>query len=207
MSARYRARDNNVSTTRAPNDAIDVAARRLGEFIVEQANRARDRLGFGWRPTDIAPSTYSELRREHRASELTCLPLRVSALFCDQTIYGSPTINHAMRFWHDTEHVRLSLNFEADDEMTLGVHHLEALRREGFGAHSIEHQLLHADTIGQTLCLAVLRRFPTDQKQFCATAVRWGVQAAVERERGRMTESPLAAQQTREKRPTGGTAA
>lgn len=199
MSAPYRAQ--------APSDAISVAAGRLGDFIVDQANRARDRLGFGWRPAELAPSTYSELRQEHRASQLTLLPMRVSSLFCEQTIYGSPGTNHAMRFWHDTEHVRLSLKFEADDEMALGVHHLEVLRSAGFGAHSIEHRLLHADTIGQTLCIATLGRFPSNQKRFCDTAVRWGVQAAVERERDHAVESLAVARHTRERRPTGGTAA
>jgi len=160
-----------------------IARRNLTSFVTEQAEATARRLGFGWRGSELAPSSFAELQREHRSSELSGLPLRVSSLFCNQTIYNSPDGNHAMRFWHDTSHVRLGLDFSADDEMELACYHLGVLRAiGGFDASGIEHKLLHADTSGQTLCSVVLGRFPHDQLRFVLTAALGGVNAAIDGE-------------------------
>jgi len=157
-----------------------IARRYLTTFVTEQAEESSRRLGFDWRGSEVAPSNFTDLQREHRSSELSGLPLRVSSRFCDQSIYDSPRGNQAMRFWHDTSHVRLGLNFTPDDEMELGCYHLEALRAEGFAAASLEHRLLHADTIGQTLCKVTIGQFPIDQLRFAQTATRLGIAAAIE---------------------------
>jgi hypothetical protein len=166
-----------------------VARRNLTSFVTDQAEATARRLGFGWRGSELAPCSFDELQREYWSSELSGLPLRVSARFCERTIYGSPNGNHAMRFWHDTAHVRLGLNFTPDDEMELGCHHLEVLRAHGFAAESLEHRLLHADTIGQTLCNATIGRFPIDQRRFAETALRLGVVGAIEEVAGRELSS------------------
>jgi len=157
-----------------------IARRNLTSFVTEQAEATARRLGFCWRGSELAPDSFDELQREHRASKLSGLPLRVSSHFCDQAIYDSPIGNHAMRFWHDTAHVRLGLNFTPDDEMELACHHLEALRADGFAADSLEHRLLHADTIGQTLCNVTIGHFPIDQLRFAETAMRLDISAAIE---------------------------
>jgi len=157
-----------------------IARRNLTSFVTERAEATARRLGFGWRGSELAPDSFAELQREHRSSELSGLPLRVSSHFCERTIYNSPDGNHAMRFWHDTSHVRLCLHFTPDDEMELGCYHLEVLRTHGFVAESLEHRLLHADTIGQTLCNATLGRFPIDQLHFAGIAMRLGVAGAIE---------------------------
>lgn len=159
---------------------LSVARRNLTSFVIEQADATACRLGFDWRESELAPGSFGELQREHRCSELSGLPLRVSARFCDRTIYNSPGGNQAMRFWHDTAHVRLGLTFTPDDEMELGCHHLEVLRAQGFAADSIEHHLLHADTIGQTLCKVTIGQFPIDQRRFAESATRLGVAGAIE---------------------------
>jgi hypothetical protein len=162
-----------------------VARRNLTSFVTDQAEATARRLGFGWRGSELAPHSFVELQREHRSSELTGLPLRVSTRFCDRTIYTSPDGNRAMRFWHDTSHVRLGLTFTPDDEMELGCYHLEVLRAHGFAADSLEHRLLHADTIGQTLCNVTIGRFPIDQWRFAEIATRLGVASAIEDVAGR----------------------
>ena len=80
-----------------------------------------------------------------------------------------------MRFWHDTLHVALDLTFEAGDEMEVACHQLEVLRWVGFDAPSPEYRLLHADTIGQTLCVAMLGRFPANQLAFAVAALEHGL--------------------------------
>ena len=161
-------------------EELRVAQRNLAKFVQAQAEAAKHRLGFGWRASSSHHPRFSQLYREHRASDLSGLPLRVSSLHCENSIFGSHEANHAMRFWHDTSHVRLRLGFSADDEMELGCHHLEVLRSEGFQPTSLEHRLLHADTLGQVLCSATIGHFPDDQLQFALTAVQHGIDAAIE---------------------------
>lgn len=171
-----------VPTPSISVEQINVARRNLTAFVHEQAEAASRRLGFGWRATELAPSTFEELQREYKACQYSGLPLRVSSRFCDQTIYVDAEGNHAMRFWHDTCHVALDMSFTADDEMELGCYHLGVLRAHGFDASTNEHHLLHADTIGQTLCVATLGRFPRNQVGFAVAALEYGVDTAIELE-------------------------
>lgn len=161
---------------------LAVARRNLSAFVREQAETAAHRLKFGWRGSELAPGSFEALRHEHRSSELSGLPLRVSAHFSERTIYDAPEVSHAMRFWHDTSHVQLGLDFTPDCELELGCYHLEVLRSYGFGASTIEHRLLHADTIGQTLCTVTLGRFPIDQLRFASLVVGCGINEAIANE-------------------------
>jgi hypothetical protein len=89
-----------------------------------------------------------------------------------------------MRFVHDLEHATRQLGFSVEDELILGMHHLEALRVAGYCPDSFEHKLLHADTIGQTYCQALIGRYPYNQRFFAYDCVDLGVDAAVELEAG-----------------------
>jgi len=109
----------------------------------------------------------------------TGLAFRVSASRCERTIFTSSEANQAMRFWHDLSHVRFGLTFSSDDEMELGILHLEMLRSEGFEPNSWEFRLLHADTLGQTLCRVELGHFPADQRRFATTAAFHSIDAAI----------------------------
>lgn len=171
-----------LSSPNTSSEQIKSARQNLATLVHEQAEAASRRLGFGWRATELAPSTYEGLLREHKACRYSGLPLRVSTRFCDATIYVDAAANHAMRFWHDTSHVALGLSFHAEDEMELGCYHLAALRSVGFDADTAEHRLLHADTIGQTLCVATLGRFPRNQLKFAVAALEHGVEEAIEME-------------------------
>jgi hypothetical protein len=162
-----------------PAPTLKSARESLSAFVVRQAEEAAEHEGFGWHASELAPSTYEAVRREYRGSQLSGLPYRVSSLHCENIIFTSPEANHAMRFWHDMEHVRQRMTFDAEDEMVLGIHHLQVLRVAGFGPGTIEFRLLHADTIGQTLCGAMFGSFPHDQLRFAALAVTAGLDVAL----------------------------
>jgi hypothetical protein len=163
--------------------ALDRARRNVSRIVMAQARMRRERVGFGWRPADTAPSDYGALLREFAACETSGLPLRVSNRHSDATIYDCPETNLAMRFWHDTGHVLFGLSFELDDELELADHHLEAVRGEGFGPDTMEHQLLHADTFGQTFFQLCTGLFVGDQVRFDTNCTLFGVEEAVARER------------------------
>jgi len=136
-------------------------------------------VGFGYRPSAHAPDTFETLSTEYRSCTCSGLPLRVSSLFCEHVIFEVSRENHALRFWHDTNHVQLRMDFSANGEMEVACYQLEALRAAGFASNSLEHRLLHADSIGQNFCLAVIGRYPIDQLQFDVWCVTDGVDEAI----------------------------
>ena len=161
---------------------LDTARRNISEVVRAQAEMRRRRLGFGWRASPCAPSSYPELLREFRGSEVSRLPLRVSNMHNCPVIYDSPETNLALRYWHDTNHVLHGLSFDLDDELELADRHLQALRAEGFGPTTLEHQLLHADIFGQTYFQLVTGRFVGNQVRFDTNCVLFGVDEAVAQE-------------------------
>jgi hypothetical protein len=62
-------------------------------------------------------------------------------------------------------------------EAQLGV-----LRAAGFRAGSLEYELLHADTLGQTLCGAATGGFAQDQTCFARAAVTSSLALAIRSE-------------------------
>ena len=157
----------------------------LGRFIADQAEKAKADHGIGYLPSTDAPSTYAGLLHTYRSCVGRGEPFPVSPAHCRRTIFTMPQLNWAFRFVHDLEHVWHQLNFQVNDELVVGMRHLEALRVAGYGPDSFEHQLLHADTIGQTYCMALIGRFPYDQRQFDYDCLDHGVDAAVELEAAR----------------------
>jgi hypothetical protein len=158
---------------------LDRAGRNLSKFVRTQAHCREARLGLRWRASETAPRTFEDLEVEYRVCLLTGTPMRVSSMFSENTVYDSPRTNHAARFWHDTNHVLLGYTFCFEHEVELACRQLEALRAEGFGARSLEHRLLHADTFGQIICEATIGRFPHNQRRFDYWCVTDGVDEAV----------------------------
>lgn len=154
----------------------------LGCFIRDQADRTKADHGLWYVPSTDAPSSYSVLLTTYRACLDTGTPFPVSPAHCEQTIFTESQLNWAFRFVHDLEHVQRQLSFDVEDELAVGAYHLEALRAAGYRPDSFEHRLLHADTIGQTYCFALLGRFPYNQRRFDYDCVDYGVEAAVELE-------------------------
>ncbi len=161
---------------------LERARRDLGRFVEIQARVAARRLGFGWEPGVSAPSSFDALQEAFEQSWSSGKALPVSSLHCESTIYGAAEVNHALRFWHDTQHVLTSHSFSDQDELQLAQHHLLTLRAAGFATGSLVYQLLRADTIGQTRCRAQVGKFPDNQLKFAITAIEHGIPAAIRRE-------------------------
>jgi hypothetical protein len=154
----------------------------LGRFISDQARKVAAEHRMRYVPSAKAPSNYPALLLAYRSRARTGRPFPVRPEHYQQTIFTRPQLNWAFRFVHDLEHVRCHLSFSTLDELQVGAHHLEALRAAGYGPGSLEHKLLHADTVAQTYCFALLGRFPYNQRRFDFDCVKHGVDAAVELE-------------------------
>lgn len=159
----------------------------LSRFVREQAQRAKDDLGFGWIGTPEAPSTYPQLRGAFAHAKATAEPLPVSNLYCDDTVFMEPGDNVAFRFWHDTSHCRLGLSFSLPDEWELTLFHLEQVERAGLGPQTREYQLLRLDLFGQIILLGIAGRFPLNQGEFTRTCAEIGLDAGILRELRRVS--------------------
>lgn len=151
----------------------------LSQFVLTEARRTANELGFGWRAAVLAPTGLDEATEELRACHVIGSSFRVYAGASDDTIYDCPETNYAYRFWHDTRHVWLGADFSADAELAVASCHLAQAKTEGFGLGTIEYQLLYADTVGQTLFMAQCHRFVENQRQFALDVVDLGMDAAI----------------------------
>jgi hypothetical protein len=158
---------------------ISLARINLSSFIEKLAAETAEELGVGWRASPCAPSSLAELTAEFRSCQFSGLPVRISSLYCDSTIYVSPATNQAFRFVHDSRHVFLQAGFETEPELLVASCHLARLKRAGFGPDSIEFRLLYADTVGQTLFLAETGRFVADQQRFALRCLNLPLAAAI----------------------------
>jgi hypothetical protein len=162
--------------------SFEVAVANLGQFVLVQATATQQLAGFGWRGGPDAPADYGGLLRAFLRSQTTGTPLPVSDRFDEPTIYGSRVANLAFRFWHDVTHVRLHRGFDLQGELDVAEAQLGVLRAAGFRSGSLEYELLHADTMGQTLCGTATGGFPQDQTCFARVAVTSSLALAIRRE-------------------------
>lgn len=173
------ARDSLRRTTGGdgPCRATQTALARVAvaKFVRLQAQETAAAVGFGWKATAEAPSTYQQLRGAYAASQATGTPLPVSNLHCESSVFPRPEDNIAFRFWHDCSHVRLGLSFSLEDELELATWHLAQAEQAGFTPGSLGYHLLEADHVGQVLVQAVGGRFPFDQEAFVLTCARYGL--------------------------------
>jgi hypothetical protein len=145
----------------------------LSSFIGRAARRTVEEVGFGYVLTPDAPSTYPALITAFERSAKTGAPLPISSDNSDDVIYRQPSVNSALRFWHDVNHVRRRLDFSLVDELELSLWHLSELEAAGHERGSLVWRLLHADLTGQAYVQAFAQRFPFDQRRFvtgCVTA-------------------------------------
>jgi hypothetical protein len=155
-------------------DELSQASDVLGRFIEEQARKAAAELGFGYVLVPDAPNTYSALCAAFQLSTATGVPLPISSENSDAVIYVRPSVNAALRFWHDVNHVRRRLDFGLVDELELSLWHLGELEAAGYERGSLIWRLLHADLTGQAYVQAFASRFPFDQRRFVAGCVTAG---------------------------------
>jgi hypothetical protein len=158
---------------------LEVASAVLTGFVIHKAEATSTKVGFRWKPTKKAPSTYEDLKLAFKNSEETGEPLPVSSENSSSVIYTTKAANFAMRFWHDVSHVRLGLTFDVVDELELGLWHLEHIKHAGFNESSTVYRLFHADLVGQSQLMAYAGRFPIDQRRFVTESARCGVDTAV----------------------------
>lgn len=158
---------------------LALARRDLATFVRRQAVRTEQRLGFGIRPTTVAPSTYQQLRGAYVTSVDSGVPLPISNLYCDDSIYFALSDNVAFRFWHDTSHVALGVSFALEDELELAQWHLEQLERAGFESESLPWKVFHADMVGQIQLMGLIGRFPGHQLRFVTDCIEFGCEPAL----------------------------
>lgn len=165
-----------------PATDFDGARANLRRFVIIQAGAGAQMVGFRWRGTPDAPADYRTLLHAYARSQFTGDPLPVSDEHMDPTIYVDDQGNLAFRFWHDLTHLRLGHGFDLDGEIEVARAHLAVLAAAGFPAGTLEFEMLHTDTLGQTLCSAATGHFPTDQTCFSRLSLSSTLAAAIRTE-------------------------
>lgn len=155
------------------DDVLD-AADTLSSFILDAAAQTADEVGFGYVLVPDAPNTFPTLTEAYARSVRTGKPLPISSENSDDVIYSPPSVNGALRFWHDVNHVRRRLDFGLVDELELSLWHLGKLEDAGHAPGSLVWRLLHADLTGQAYVQAFAQRFPFDQRRFVTGCVTSG---------------------------------
>lgn len=168
-------------STSSPTLAFELVLARndLTSFVQDKARETAVRLGFSYEACPDAPSTYQQLRGAYAESEDNGTPLLISNLFCDTSIFFTPEDNVRFRFWHDTSHIKLGVSFRLEDELELGMWHLEQLQRAGFPVDSLPWKVFHADIIGQIQLMALIGRFPIHQRRFVEDCIEHGFEGGL----------------------------
>ena len=107
-----RNRTPTIVTDRQFNAGVE----ELSQFVHTRVKLISREVGFGYRPSVTAPTTFEVLLAEHKVSDLTGLPLRVSSDHCETSIF-TPEDNWRYRFWHDCTHVASGQNFVEPDDV------------------------------------------------------------------------------------------
>ncbi|MDJ0769416.1 MAG: hypothetical protein QNJ12_11505 [Ilumatobacter sp.] len=182
------------------------AREQLGRFLIARARDRAHAVGFGFVASDDAPDTYEALQEAYVRSLVTKQPLpltraassgpsrrmervcerydRASEIgyhYVDREVLG-PDIGLSALFWHDTNHARLGLSFDLDQEASLSRWQLQQLRAAGFSSGSLEYQLMDAETRGQIECTRQIGRAPRDLRTFSMRAIAGGLDHALELE-------------------------
>jgi len=166
----------------APAPSITAARTNLNRFVLVQAGATAQLVGFGWQADPDAPADYRSLLTAYVRSQVTGCPLPVSNAYTEPSIYGTTEGNLAFRFWHDVTHVRLHQGFDLDGEIEVATAQLDVLGAAGFQPGSLEFELFHADTLGQTLCGLATGDFPRDQMCFARLSLESSLTLAIRTE-------------------------
>lgn len=166
---------------------LQLARINLTRWINDLADETAAELGVKWRGSSCAPSTLAGVVDEFRTGMLSGLPVRISNRFCDKTIYLSPRDNVSFRFVHDSRHYFLRAGFDTEPELLVVSCHLARLQRAGYSPDSIEHRMLYADTVGQTLFLAETGQFVENQMRFALRCLSRPLQEAIASEAAAQT--------------------
>ena len=194
MSGNVIRLDEVLARTRTPTIVTDhqfnAGVEELSEFIHTRVERISREVGFGYRPSATAPTTFKALLAEHKVSGLTGLPLRVSSDHCETSIF-TPEDNWRYRFWHDGTHVATGGNFSRAGEAVVAQEQLRQLEQAGTTPDSLVWRLLFCETFGQAECVHRLGSYPVDQCQFTKDYLAFGLLAAIELEGRRQHQGEL----------------
>lgn len=155
----------NLPSNNCRTKDFEIARIRLSKFVEQQAFYVTRVYGVNYEETEDAPSTYADLRTSFEKALANKSPYYVYKGACEDILFTAPHYNWAGRFWHDWLHYSHSLDFGYTDEVKVGELQCQAVIAE-FGKDSLEHKLMHADTIGQTEYYRDHEAFVQDQLSF-----------------------------------------
>ncbi len=150
---------------------MSIASPELCAFVREQAPPHY--------ATSDAPNTWAALQawqqRWHDSARAygTCFVLPVSDAGCEQTIYPDVATNHAFRAWHDQLHLANGYSFSREDEIKVGLIHMQQARRAGLSQR--DQDMLVADTIGQIEYYYKFGRYVENQTKFVSDVLNLGL--------------------------------
>jgi hypothetical protein len=121
------------------------------------------------RVVDDPPTSLSELMERWPGIG----PVPVSGEHAEHTIWGHPDLNAIFRAWHDSLHVLDGREFSPEGELAVARLHLRVCDTPG------EHNILWAETEGQSAFHRAHGVFPRLQRAFVVHCVRVGVENAV----------------------------
>lgn len=162
---RYTNKSVSINTA-----SIDYARKQLSFFVQKKALQMKKQLGFGYIDCPNAPGDYNALLQAFKCSKLNACALPVFSGACENTIYINPEHNLQFRFWHDCCHAIYEQDFSYTGETYIAKLHLTDVELQ-FGADSIEHKLMHWDTIGQLNYFTQNNEFPLNQLEFVKSKI------------------------------------
>lgn len=110
--------------------------------------------------SDTAPQCFSDLVA-HSFKRLV-----VWSGASDKTIYGDPRINHAMRAWHDSIHIKLGADFSIVGETRVAIEQARLIGSDTMG------KIILAEVVGQTKYFNRYGIFPLDQVKFVSNYLK-----------------------------------
>jgi hypothetical protein len=133
-----------------------------------------------WFADDRAPTTLAQLRERAQLSPY----MHVSNEHSAHTIYSSAQVNYAFRAWHDSLHLELSAEFDAEGELLVARAHEQAIRDAiKAGAHGLTELdccALFFEVWGQfRYAQEHDGAFPIDQAAFVGACFAHGMSAAI----------------------------
>ena len=128
--------------------------------------------------TPDAPDSWLMLQLWHNSTAAVDAPLPVFDGGCENTIYPDAATNHAFRAWHDSLHLANNYSFSREDEIKVGLIHMQQARRAGLSQR--DQDMLVADTIGQIEYYYKFGRYVVNQAKFVSDVLNLGLKQVLD---------------------------
>jgi len=118
----------------------------------------------GFDVCDHAPNTYEGVISEYQKHNRLCVWSGAS----DHTIYGSPSVNHAFRAWHDWCHCTGDYPFTLAGEASACSMQMQHIQDDYGDTETTRRWCAYilADVLGQSMFESVQSIFPKNQRYF-----------------------------------------